>query len=95
MSAGRTERRAGAIGSPGIRGGKEIVDLPVEPLGVSILEAARLSGGCSRSTIYRDLAAGRLRAVKIGTRTLVLLDSLRERFASLPPANFRSPNNER
>ena len=58
-----------------------------QPLGVKPLEAARLIGE-SRNTVYRLLAAGRLRAVKRGTTTLVVMDSIREYFDSLPPATF-------
>ena len=62
-----------------------------EPLAVNIPETSRITGW-SRSVIYRDLAAGKLRAVKSGTRTLILMDSIRQRLASLPPAAFRAPS---
>ncbi len=58
-----------------------------EPLGVKPGEAGRLIGE-SRNTVYRLLASGKLRAVKRGTSTLVLMDSIREYFASLPAATF-------
>jgi len=61
------------------------------PLGVKPAEAGRMIGE-SRNTIYRLLAAGQLRAVKRGTSTLVVMDSIREYFASLPSAIF-SPRN--
>jgi hypothetical protein len=57
------------------------------PLGVKPQEAARLIGG-SRSEVYRLLRQCRLRAVKRGTRLIVLVDSIREHMASLPPAQF-------
>jgi len=57
------------------------------PLAVTIPEGCRISG-LSRSEIYRRLAAGDIRAVKSGTRTLVLMDSLRAHVASLPAATF-------
>jgi excisionase family DNA binding protein len=57
------------------------------PLGVKTVEAGRLIGE-SRDTVYRLLAAGKLRAVKRGTSTLVLMDSIREHMAGLPPATF-------
>jgi excisionase family DNA binding protein len=59
----------------------------VDRLAVKPSEAARLIDE-SRSTVYRLLAAGRLRAVKRGTSTLVLMDSIQEHMASLPPATF-------
>ena len=57
------------------------------PLGVKPKEAARLIGG-SRSEVYRLLRQCRLRAVKRGATLLVLMDSIREHMASLPPATF-------
>jgi excisionase family DNA binding protein len=63
---------------------------PIEPIAAPIPEASRISG-LSRSEIYRRLAAGDIRAVKSGSRTLILLDSLREHLASLPAATFRAP----
>lgn len=59
------------------------------PLTVTIHEAVRVSG-LSRSEVYRRLADGKLRAVKSGSRTLVLMASLRAHLASLPPATFRA-----
>jgi excisionase family DNA binding protein len=63
---------------------------PVEALAAPISDACRMSG-LSRSEIYRRLAAGDIRAVKSGSRTLILLDSLRAHLASLPAATFRAP----
>lgn len=57
------------------------------PLGVKPIEAGRLIGE-SRNTVYRLLAAGKLQAVKRGTSTLVLMDSIRTHMARLPPATF-------
>jgi hypothetical protein len=62
----------------------------METLAASITDASRISG-LSRSEIYRRLAAGDIRAVKSGARTLILMDSLRTHLASLPPATFRAP----
>jgi hypothetical protein len=61
------------------------------PLALTIHEAVRVSG-LSRSELYRRLADGKVRAVKSGARTLVLMDSLRAHLASLPPASFRAPH---
>jgi excisionase family DNA binding protein len=60
---------------------------PIQPIAVPPLKAAMLIGG-SRSTVYRLLAAGKLRAVKRGGATLVLTNSIYEYMASLPPATF-------
>jgi excisionase family DNA binding protein len=52
-----------------------------EPLAVPIPEAARL-GGVGRSLIYSEIAKGNLRIVKIGRRTIVMMDDLRAWLAS-------------
>ena len=54
-----------------------------------IPDACHISG-LSRSEIYRRLAAGDIRAVKSGSRTLIVMDSLRAHLASLPTATFRA-----
>jgi hypothetical protein len=59
-----------------------------EAIAAGIPDACRMSG-LSRSEIYRRLATGDIRAIKSGTRTLILIDSLRSHLASLPAATFR------
>lgn len=61
-----------------------------ETLAAPISDACRVSG-LSRSEIYRRLAAGDIHAVKSGSRTLILMNSLRAHIASLPAATFRAP----
>jgi Helix-turn-helix domain len=61
----------------------------IDPIAAPIPDACRISG-LSSSEIYRRLAAGDIRAVKSGSRTLILMDSLRAHLASLPPATFRT-----
>jgi excisionase family DNA binding protein len=61
-----------------------------EPLTMTILEAAGLPG-LSRSEIYRRLGDRSLRAVKSGSRTLIVMESLRTYFAGLPEATIRTP----
>jgi hypothetical protein len=63
------------------------VTVTFAPLVVKTTVAGKLIGG-SRSEVYRLLRAGRLRAVKRGVSLLVLVDSLHEHIASLPPAVF-------
>jgi excisionase family DNA binding protein len=46
---------------------------------VSVSEAARILGGISRWTVHSWLAQGRLRRVKIGSRTMLKQSDL-ERF---------------
>jgi hypothetical protein len=43
----------------------------------------------SRSEIYRRLADGSIKAGKNGSRTLVLMESLRDYIDALPRAEFR------
>jgi hypothetical protein len=64
----------------------------IKPVRISIADAC--SFGCmSRSELYRRLAAGQIQAIKSGARTLILLDSLQQHLASLPPAKFGTPTN--
>jgi excisionase family DNA binding protein len=60
------------------------------PLALTIHEAVRISG-LSRSELYRRLSDGKVRAVKSGSRTLILMDSLQAHLANLPAATFRAP----
>lgn len=53
----------------------------MEPLAVPIPEAARL-GGVGRSTIYAEIAKGNLKFRKVGRRTIIAMDDLREWLAS-------------
>jgi excisionase family DNA binding protein len=48
--------------------------------------------GWSRSTQYRLLRAGKLRAVKVGSRTLVIAESCEAAVAQAPAATFRTPS---
>jgi excisionase family DNA binding protein len=50
--------------------------IAIEPLRVSVEEAARIIG-VSRSVIYKHMKAGTLRAVKDGARTLFTMTELR------------------
>jgi len=54
---------------------------------VSIADARTLSG-LSRSELYRRMAAGDVRAVKSGTRTLIVFQSLIDHLEALPAAKF-------
>ena len=61
---------------------------PTIPIAVPVQGAVEISG-MSRSAVYRELANGNLRAVKSGSRTLVLVESIRSYLANLPAATFR------
>jgi predicted DNA-binding transcriptional regulator AlpA len=75
-----------------------LVDAPPDPGPVSKATASpRITAtvplvventGLSRSVIFRLLAAGQLQAVKAGSRTLILWDTVVNYVASLPVAKF-------
>jgi excisionase family DNA binding protein len=54
-------------------------------LAYSIVEAMHVTG-LGRSTIYQAMAAGKLRANKMGSRTLIPAEELRRFIDALPPA---------
>jgi excisionase family DNA binding protein len=68
-----------------LKGGAAFMEVIAAPIG----DACRISG-LSRSEVYRRLAAGDIRAIKSGSRALILMDSLRAYLASLPAATFRT-----
>jgi excisionase family DNA binding protein len=47
--------------------------------------------GIHRSSLYRALAEGKIKAVKAGRTVLIDGESVRAYLASLPPAVFRAP----
>jgi excisionase family DNA binding protein len=53
------------------------------PFGFTINDAVKASG-IGRTTLYQEIKAGRLRAVKRGRRTLILADDLRQWLETLP-----------
>jgi excisionase family DNA binding protein len=55
----------------------------MEPLALTIAQAAKLGGPC-RSAIYEDIRSGRLRAVKRGRSTRILIEDFKSYLASLP-----------
>jgi excisionase family DNA binding protein len=63
----------------------------VEKLALTVAEAAALGGPC-RSILYQDIASGRLRAVKRGRSTRILVKDFEAYMASLPsfPINERN-----
>jgi excisionase family DNA binding protein len=63
-------------------------DLEMEPFALTIAEAAKLGGPC-RSALYEDIRNGRLRAVKRGRSTRILVEDFRRYLASLPPVQSR------
>jgi hypothetical protein len=61
----------------------------LQPLTVTVKEGRRLTGW-SNSEFYRQLAAGNIRAVKSGSKTMIVYQSLVDCIAALPPASFRA-----
>ena len=53
------------------------------PLAYTVPNACK-AAGLGRTTLYELIAAGSVRAMKAGTRTLIEADSLRSYLASLP-----------
>lgn len=58
-------------------------DIPTLAIGTSVQNAAS-AVGVSRSTLYAAIAAGALPAKKVGGRTIILIDDLREWVRGLP-----------
>jgi hypothetical protein len=61
----------------------------IQPVIMSVKDACQWSH-LSRSEVYCQLAAGTIGAVKLRSRTFVLMDSLRQFIANLPSAKFSS-----
>jgi excisionase family DNA binding protein len=55
----------------------------MEQLALTISQAAKLGGPC-RSALYTEIRAGRLRAVKRGRSTRILVDDFKRYLSSLP-----------
>jgi hypothetical protein len=62
----------------------------IEPLAVTIGQTERLTGE-SRSQIYVRIGNGEYEAVKSGSRTLIIYDSIKRRVAALPRAVIKPP----
>lgn len=62
-----------------------------QPAVYSIAELVQI-GPLSRSKIYLEIGAGRLRAVKAGRRTLILRTDYEQYLANLPSALLPSPS---
>ena len=53
---------------------------PLQKMGFSIKEACQVSS-LGRTTIYNHIASGRLRAVRVGGRTIIPADALQALIA--------------
>lgn len=61
--------------------------IAINPISVTIRQATEISG-LPRSTIYILLSQRKIKAVKVGRRTLILFDSLRGYLEGAPAAEF-------
>jgi hypothetical protein len=68
-------------------------DGPLAPIAASIAKTSAMSG-LSRSEIYRLLSAEKIRAIKSGRSTLILVESVLAHLGSLPAATFRAPKSD-
>ncbi|MEH2524213.1 MULTISPECIES: helix-turn-helix domain-containing protein [unclassified Bradyrhizobium] len=57
----------------------------IEPEALSVPQACALAG-IGRTKLYEAITAGSLKARKLGKRTLILRDDLRQFLAALPTA---------
>ena len=65
-----------------------------EPLGVSIADAAKMTGE-STWTVKMKLRQGIYRAKKSGRRTIIIFESVKAHWATLPDAKFLAPPERR
>ena len=68
--------------------------MEVEPILCSVPQG-RIMLGIGIQGIYDLLGAGLIKGVKKGTRTLLIVQSLRDYAASLPPAVVAPPRNRK
>jgi excisionase family DNA binding protein len=64
---------------------------PIDPIAVTVEQALCLLS-ISPARLYQLLAAGKIRGVKHGSRTLLLYESLKAWITSLPPAKGKNMN---
>lgn len=60
-----------------------------KPVAYSLNEAAKLIG-IGKTRLYEEIGSKRLRAVKVGKRTLILSSDIQAWLSSLPVADMRS-----
>ena len=61
-------------------------DTAIQREGLSVAEACAVAG-IGRTKLYQAIADGSLKARKLGKRTLILRDDMRQFLAALPPAH--------
>jgi hypothetical protein len=62
----------------------------IEPIAVTIEHTEQITGE-SRSQVYVRIGRGEYEAVKSGSRTLIIYESIKRRIAALPRAKIKPP----
>jgi hypothetical protein len=70
--------------------GPEITGQAIKPLGVSIKQAAEITGE-SEWTVKQKLRSGTYQAKKAGRRTIIIYASIETAWNNLPDAAFKAP----
>ncbi|MBL1148323.1 MAG: helix-turn-helix domain-containing protein [Pseudomonadota bacterium] len=68
---------------------EEFMDIQQDKLSYSIPEVTQMVGLC-RTVIYRELNSGRLRAIKLGKRTLITREAIEEWLSTLDSYPMRN-----
>ena len=76
----------------GLSIGTQIATGSARPI-VSISEACAIAG-IGRTSLYKAIRAGALRAIKIGRRTLLLQDDIRQWLEGMPAVAARRPTSD-
>ncbi len=63
---------------------EQVTQIQPNAVAFSLEDAAKAAGGVSRSTIYNEMRAGRLRSKLIGRRRVIPADALRAWIEAAP-----------
>ena len=85
-TANMTSNNADNPPNTAARGDNAAGPAPISPRAFSISEFCRRYG-IGRTNAYQEIAAGRLRALKVGRRTLITHDAAEAWLAALPELN--------
>jgi len=66
---------------------------PAPYISVTVNEACRITG-MGRTSLYDAICSGKIDAVSVDRRTLVMMDSLMDYLISLPRIRYREPNED-
>jgi excisionase family DNA binding protein len=68
----------------GIQPDRNRLDIVMYPHSAYTIAEACAIAGIRRTTLYKNIRAGQLRAIKVGARTLILADDLRRWLDGMP-----------